>query len=206
MQCAIQALVAGLVAQGATTHSRAQRAGRPQEAAPRAVCLRALTKGFPRERVGGERHPSAPRGSGERAAATAPPQGDAVRPYHLGPRPALTGGMGLAFPRVPRAGGTRHGRMGHSRYWPSISHDWSLNTPISHMVAGSTGACGLTATSCRGKRGTLLRWRRRYAVGMRTRQRSGSPITLGIGVGWGGGDTQLAGPRTSPLLHLSPLY
>ena len=22
--------------------------------------------------------------------------------------------------------------MGHSRYWPSISHDWSLNTPISH--------------------------------------------------------------------------
>ena len=108
--------------------------------------------------------------------------------------------------RVPRAGGTRHGRMGHSRYWPSISHDWSLNTPISHMVAGSTGACGLTATSCRGKRGTLLRWRRRYAVGMRTRQRSGSPITLGIGVGWGGGDTQLAGPRTSPLLHLSPLY
>ena len=34
--------------------------------------------------------------------------------------------------RVPRAGGTRHGRMGHSRYWPSISHDWSLNTPRSH--------------------------------------------------------------------------
>ena len=22
--------------------------------------------------------------------------------------------------------------MGHSRYWPSISHDWSLNTPRSH--------------------------------------------------------------------------
>ena len=53
-QCAMQALVTGLVAQGATTHSRVQRAGRPQEAAPRAVRLRALTRppmGLTREQV-----------------------------------------------------------------------------------------------------------------------------------------------------------
>ena len=73
------------------------------------------------------------------------------------------------------------------------------------MVAGSTGACGLTATSCRGKRGTLLRWRRRYAVGMRTRQRSGSPVTLGIGVGWGGG-THSAPDRVQALSSTCPLY
>ena len=52
----------------------------------------------------------------------------------LPPGPAASsGGMGLAFPCAKgTAGGTRHGRMGHSRYWPSISHDWSLNTPRSH--------------------------------------------------------------------------
>ena len=40
---------------------------------------------------------------------------------------------------------------------------------------------------------------------MRIRQRSGSPITLCIGVGWGGGGTHFAGPRTKSLFLHFPL-
>ena len=53
------------------------------------------------------------------------------------------------------------------------------------MVIGSTGACGLTATSWCAKRGTWLRWRRRCAVSKFVKGVvSSSRMCIGVGL-WG---------------------